>query len=83
MPSEKTTICQGAPRNTWRVPITGPRAATASRITAPKAATALTGTPSGSRPKKPTSSSASTTQPARKVSRSRIASAGFLRRAMS
>ena len=39
---------------------------------------ALIGTPSGSRPKKPTSSSASTTQPATNVALSRIAAVGRL-----
>ncbi len=76
MPSEKITICQGASRSTLRVLITWPRPAMTSSTAAPTAAVALTGTPKGSSAKKPTSSTTSTTHPARKVAVSRIAKRG-------
>ncbi len=76
MPSENTTICHGASRITLRVEITCPFAATASSTSAPAPATALMGMPSRSRPKNPTSSSASTAQPALKVVRSTMADRG-------
>ncbi|MNL49047.1 hypothetical protein D3C87_1719520 [compost metagenome] len=78
IPNEKITICHGASRITLRVLILWPRPATSSSIAAPTAATTLTGTPSGSSPKKPTSSSASTAHPDRNVFRSRMAAAGGL-----
>ena len=78
MPSENTTICQGAPRITLRVLILWPRPATTSSSSAQAAAVALTGTPSGSSPKKPISSSASTAQPTRNVVTSWMASPGGL-----
>ncbi len=59
-----------------------PRLATANRITAPTAAIALTGIPSGSRTKNPTSRSIKTIQPVLKVARSLIAFAGAFRRAV-
>ncbi|MNQ17987.1 hypothetical protein D3C85_310180 [compost metagenome] len=63
---------------TLRVLILWPRPATSNNIAAPTAATTLTGTPSGSSPKKPINSSASTAHPARNVFRSRMATAGGL-----
>ena len=76
MPSEKTTICQGASRSTRRVEITRPRPATASSSAAQVAATALTGTPSGSRANSPASRTSSIQPPTMKVARSRIAARG-------
>src|SRR5699024_8449800 len=73
MPSEKTTMCQGAPRKTLFRLITFPRAATASNKAAAIAATALTGTPKGSNPKNTISNRIKTTQPALKVTGSLIA----------
>ncbi len=81
IPNEKMTICHGAPRSTLPVLMAWPRLATANRITAPTAAIALTGIPSGSRTKNPTSRSIKTIQPVLKVARSLIAFAGAFRRA--